>query len=89
MKATESKLPIANGKTEKKGAGVQLNILHIIKILQPIAVKTKCKNDRKTIKLYPSTSVMYLLHMTTPTTDRMFPTTPAVITTSFELIFEK
>ena len=88
MNATDKRLPIAKGRTEKKGAGDQLKTLHINMILQPVAVKTKWRNERKIMKLKPSTSVIYLLHMTTPTTDRIFPITPTVITTSFELIFE-
>jgi hypothetical protein len=53
----------------------------------PKLVKTKWRKDRKTIKLYPSTSVIYLLQITTPTTERMFPTTPKAIARPLIFLF--
>ncbi len=43
-------------------------------------VKAKCRKDKNTMKLNPSTSVIYLFQITIPTTDTMLQTT-AVPTT--------
>ena len=69
---------MATGNTPEKGAGVQLKNPPIIMILHPIEVNAKCKKDRNTMKLYPSFSVIYLFIITTPTTERIFPTIPTI-----------
>lgn len=79
MKATDRRLPIATGNIPFIGAALNWNIPNISITLVPIIVKEKCKNERKTMKLYPSTSVIYLLQITIPTTDKTFPTTPTTI----------
>jgi len=55
-------------------------------ILVNTEVKEKWRNDKKTTKWNPSTSVMYLLHMTTPTTDRMLDTTPTTMIKALDMI---
>ena len=80
MNATESKLPTATGNIPDNGASLKANISPLSKARVPIVVKEKCKNDKKTMNWNPSTSVMYLLVITTPTTDRMFTITPIIIT---------
>ena len=76
MNATDNKLPMATGSTPENGAGVQLKNPPIIINLHPIDVNAKCRNERNTMKLNPSFSVMYLFIITTPTTERIFPTIP-------------
>lgn len=80
MKATDNKLPTATGRMPDNGASeCWKNPIHSINLV-PTIVKAKCRNDKKTMKLYPSTSVMYLLQITIPTTDKMLDTTPTMIT---------
>jgi hypothetical protein len=84
MKATDSKLPIATGRIPDKGASLYVNIFIASITRVPIIVNVKCRKDRNTMKLKPSISVIYLLQMTIPTTDRIFPTTPVATTTEFD-----
>ena len=51
----------------------------MIVIVLPTNVNAKCKKLKKTMKLNPSTSVMYLLSITIPTTDSMLPTIPTSV----------
>ena len=108
MNATDRRLPTATGRTAERGAGVYVNTFSSNRTLVPHMVNAKWRNERNTMKLYPtikkptmdqifknqywyahlpSTSVMYLLHMTTPTTDNIFPTTPTPISKLLPVIW--
>mmetsp|Transcript_23359 Transcript_23359/g.21249 ORF Transcript_23359/g.21249 Transcript_23359/m.21249 type:complete len:101 (-) Transcript_23359:33-335(-) len=80
MNATDINDPNATGITPDNGALLALNTPRQSKICNPIYVNRKCKNDKKTIKSNPSTSVIYLFIMTIPTTEDILPITPHITT---------
>lgn len=80
INATDNKLPIATGNTPDKGADLYSKYPNCNITLVPRVVKRKCKNDRNTMKLYPSFSVIYLLHITIPTTDKILPHMESITT---------
>lgn len=86
MKATDSRLPAATGRMPSNGADWYENIFTASMILVNTVVKEKWRNDKKTTKWNPSTSVMYLLHITTPTTDKMLDTTPTTMINALDMI---